>query len=284
MQACGDQQSALRELMMKYPELVDCKSQPQPEYSGAASEAGSPARGGYWCAYMTDVSEAVRLFYSGEDEITRFKEGSEQYPVTMQFVCRLNGTILMCSRRMIGAVQANSARCAWKNVGIYCPAAAGPATFVAVSIGNFQVYGFTLNVASGFSAGSRGRQHTVQSIKEIGLPPGYSYRFTGQVKVLEGNYVESSSRHAVGFHFYVHGIGRAVREFLRIRSSSCSPCRSAYLFALLSLWITGRALSLWSALGMFLLLGIVKKKKKWNLAGGLHETGFAGRTRGCLCG
>jgi len=28
---------------------------------------------------MTDVSDAVRLFYSGEDEITRFKEGSEQY-------------------------------------------------------------------------------------------------------------------------------------------------------------------------------------------------------------
>src|SRR5437660_314065 len=35
---------------------------------------------------MTDIGDAVRLFYSGEDEITRFKEGSEQYPVTMQLL------------------------------------------------------------------------------------------------------------------------------------------------------------------------------------------------------
>jgi len=48
-------------------------------------------------------------------------------------------------------------------------------------------------------------------------------------------------------------------------------------FALFSLWITGRALSLWSALGMFLLLAIVKKK--WIL-----QVDYTNRLRAEGCG
>ena len=40
------------------------------------------------------------------------------------------------------------------------------------------------NVASGYPL-DLGAAHTIQSINEVGLPPGYSYRFSGQVKVLE---------------------------------------------------------------------------------------------------
>ena len=35
---------------------------------------------------MADVASAVRLMYSGEDEISTFKENSEQYSVTMQLL------------------------------------------------------------------------------------------------------------------------------------------------------------------------------------------------------
>ena len=35
---------------------------------------------------VSDVASAVRLLMSGEDEISTFKEGSEQYPVTMRLM------------------------------------------------------------------------------------------------------------------------------------------------------------------------------------------------------
>src|SRR5258707_11919881 len=71
--------------MTKYPELVDVNPSLNlntPELQVKLDRQRAADIG----VRMTDVSDAVRLFYSGEDEITRFKEGSEQYPVTMQLL------------------------------------------------------------------------------------------------------------------------------------------------------------------------------------------------------
>ena len=35
---------------------------------------------------VADIAGAVRLLMSGEDQISTFKEGSEQYPVTMRLL------------------------------------------------------------------------------------------------------------------------------------------------------------------------------------------------------
>ena len=128
---------------------------------------------------MADVSDAVRLFYSGEDEITRFKEGSEQYPVTMQLLPEQRDNPDVLARMMVPSTKLGQVRL--ENVASITRGV-GPATLWRYNR-EFQVSVFA-NVASGYPL-DLAAAHTMQAIREVGLPPGYSYRFSGQVKVLE---------------------------------------------------------------------------------------------------
>jgi multidrug efflux pump subunit AcrB len=131
----------------------------------------------------------------------------------------------------------------------------GPATLwrynreFQVSVYANVVSGYPLDLAAG---------HTISSIKEIGLPAGYSYLFSGQVKVLEEttwNLVLAMLLASV----FMYMVLAAQFESFSYPFIIMLTLPLSVPFALFSLWITGRALSLWSALGMFLLLGIVKK-------------------------
>jgi HAE1 family hydrophobic/amphiphilic exporter-1 len=96
------------------------------------------------------------------------------------------------------------------------------------------------------------------SIKEVGLPAGYSYLFSGQVKVLEEttwNLLLAMSLASI----FMYMVLAAQFESFSYPFIIMLTLPLSIPFALFSLWISGRALSLWSALGMFLLLGIVKK-------------------------
>ena len=201
---------------------------------------------------MTDVSDAVRLFYSGEDEITRFKEGSEQYPVTMQLLPEQRDNPDVLASMMVPSTKLGQVRL--ENVATIVRGA-GPATLWRYNR-EFQVSVFA-NVAPGYPL-DIAAAHTVQSIKEIGLPPGYTYRFSGQVKVLE----ETTWNLLLAMllaSIFMYMVLAAQFESFSYPFIIMLTLPLSIPFALFSLWITGRALSLWSALGMFLLLGIVKK-------------------------
>src|SRR5216684_2547397 len=237
--------------MMKYPDLVDVNPSLNlntPELQVKVDRQRAADIG----VRMTDISDAVRLFYSGEDEITRFKEGSEQYPVTMQLlqVQRDNPDVL--ARMMVPSSKLGQVRL--ENVASIVRGA-GPATLWRYNR-EFQVLVFA-NVAAGYPL-DLAAAHTEQSIKDVSLPAGYSYRFTGQVKVLE----ETTWNLLLAMllaSIFMYMVLAAQFENFAYPFIIMLTLPLSVPFALLSLWITGRALSLWSALGMFLLLGIVKK-------------------------
>jgi hydrophobe/amphiphile efflux-1 (HAE1) family protein len=251
--------------MMKYPDLVDVNPSLNlntPELQVKVDRQRAADIG----VRMTDVSDAVRLFYSGEDEITRFKEGSEQYPVTMQLLPEQRDNPDVLARMMVPSAKLGQVRL--ENVASIA-LGAGPATLWRYNR-EFQVSVYA-NVASGYPL-DLAAAHTVQSIKEVGLPPGYSYLFSGQVKVLEEttwNLVLAMLLASI----FMYMVLAAQFESFSYPFIIMLTLPLSVPFALFSLWITGRALSLWSALGMFLLLGIVKKN-------GILQVDYTNRLRG----
>ena len=237
--------------MMNYPELVDVNPSLNlntPELQVKVDRQRAADIG----VRMTDVSDAVRLFYCGEDEITRFKEGSEQYPVTMQLLPEQRDNPDVLARMMVPSTKLGQVRL--ENVATI-GRGAGPASLQRYNR-EFQVSVYA-NVASGYPL-DLAAAHTVQSIKEVGLPAGYSYLFSGQVKVLE----ETTWNLLLAMllaSIFMYMVLAAQFESFTYPFIIMLTLPLSVPFALFSLWITGRALSLWSALGMFLLLGIVKK-------------------------
>jgi len=201
---------------------------------------------------MNDIASTVRLMYSGQDEISTYKEGSEQYPVTMQLLPhqRDNPDVLarlMVPSSKVGQVRLESLATIQRG--------AGPATIqrynreFQVSVGGNLAAGYQLDGAAA---------HTVRSIREVSLPPGYNYVFSGQVRILEQT-TQNMLLAVLLASIFMYMVLASQFESFSHPFIIMLTLPLSIPFALLSLWATGRSLNLWSALGVFLLLGIVKK-------------------------
>ncbi|MCX6637687.1 MAG: efflux RND transporter permease subunit, partial [Acidobacteria bacterium] len=201
---------------------------------------------------VSDISGAVRLLMSGEDEISTFKEGSEQYPVTMRLASVQRDDPLVLSRLLVpssrlGLIRLDSIARLERGLG--------PSRIDRYnrqfSIG---IYG---NVAPGHSLGEAATE-TQQIIERVGLPPGYQMKFSGQVKILE----ETTANMLLAFglaSIFMYMVLAAQFESLVHPFIILLTLPLSIPFALISLIATGRSLNLFSALGVLLLLGIVKK-------------------------
>jgi hydrophobic/amphiphilic exporter-1 (mainly G- bacteria), HAE1 family len=201
---------------------------------------------------VSDVASAVRLLMSGEDQISTFKEGSEQYPVTMRLLPGQRDDPSVLSRLLVPSAKQGLIRLdsiAKLERGL------GPSRIDRFnrefSVG---IYG---NVAPGHSLGEAAAA-TQRVISSVGLPPGYHMAFSGQVKILE----ETTTNMIVAFglaSIFMYMVLAAQFESLAHPFVILLTLPLSIPFALLSLIATGRTLNLFSALGVLLLLGIVKK-------------------------
>jgi hydrophobic/amphiphilic exporter-1 (mainly G- bacteria), HAE1 family len=200
----------------------------------------------------SDVAGAVRLLMSGEDEISTFKENSEQYPVTVRLKPEQRDDPEALRRLLIPSARQNLIRLdsiAKLERGL------GPSrvdrTNRQFSIG---IYG---NVSPGYSL-TDGAAALQKVVADAGLPPGYKMLFSGQVKILEET--TANMLMAIGLaSVFMYMVLAMQFESLIHPFIILTTLPLSIPFALLSLIATGRSLNLFSALGVLLLLGIVKK-------------------------
>ncbi len=201
---------------------------------------------------MGDIASTVRLMFSGQDEISSFKEGSEQYPVTMQLAQAQRDNPDMLARLMVPSSKAGQVRL--ESLATI-RRGAGP-SFLQRYNRQFQI-SVGANLAAGTPLGNAAA-YTRKAINEMNLPPGYNYVTSGQVRILEQT--TTNLLLAMGLaSIFMYMVLAAQFESFSHPFVIMLTLPLSIPFALLSLWVTGRALSLWSSLGVFLLLGIVKK-------------------------
>jgi HAE1 family hydrophobic/amphiphilic exporter-1 len=199
-----------------------------------------------------DIASAVRLMIAGEDEISTYKEGDEQYPVTMQLLPEQQKDPNVLARLMIPSTKVGQMRL--DNIATI-QRGLSPAKIkrynrqFQVAIMSNLTPQMPLDIAA---------QRVREAISEASLPAGYSSRFSGTVKVLD----ETNKSLIVTFllaSIFMYMVLAAQFESLLHPFAIMLSLPLSIPFALLTLWLTGRTLNLWSSLGVLLLLGIVKK-------------------------
>jgi hydrophobic/amphiphilic exporter-1 (mainly G- bacteria), HAE1 family len=200
---------------------------------------------------MATVGNILRLAVAGDDEISFYKEGPEQYPVKIR--------VLENQRRDI------------EEIGrLTVPSASGPVridniarlerglgpTTLQRSNRQFTVM-LIADVAPGHAL-DEASNDVRKMLAGLNMPNTMSYRLQGQSQILDETTANLIMAISLAMIFVYMVLASQFESFLQpIVIMLVLPI--AVPFALFTLWLTGRTLNLWSALGMLLLLGIVKK-------------------------
>jgi HAE1 family hydrophobic/amphiphilic exporter-1 len=200
---------------------------------------------------MATIGNTLRLAVAGDDEISNFREGAERYPVKIR--------VLENQRRDI------------EQIGrLTVPSPSGPVRIDNIArlergLGPSQLQRsnrqYTVQVNADVAPGhalDEASNDVRKMFAGLNMPPDMSSRLQGQSKILDETTTNLIMAIGLAMIFVYMVLASQFESFVQpIVIMLVLPI--SVPFALFTLWVTGRTLNLWSALGMLLLLGIVKK-------------------------
>jgi hydrophobe/amphiphile efflux-1 (HAE1) family protein len=217
---------------------------------------------------MATIGNTLRLAVAGDDRISFYKEGQEQYPVKIRVLENQRRDAEQIGRLTVpsitGPVRIDNIAKIERGLG--------PS---ALQRSNRQ---FTVMMTSDLAPGhalDEASNDVRKMFAGLNLPPDMTFRLQGQSKILDETTANLIMAIGLAMIFVYMVLASQFESFVQpIVIMLVLPI--AVPFALFTLWATGRTLNLWSALGMLLLLGVVKKNSilQVDYANTLRATGM----------
>ena len=206
------------------------------------------------------IATALRLMVGGDTEVSRFRDPTinEDYYVQLRLSEKDRGDLGTISRLLrLAAGRGDRGRAAWCAWTTWCrsrpgsppPASTAPTGSARCACARCVLPGFG---QADRIAALRG------AVAEMRLPPGYTTAISGRARELERTFTEFLWVFLLSVVF-MYMILAAQFESLIHPLTILLSLPLSVPFALLSLWYTGNTLNLYSALGILVLFGVVKK-------------------------
>jgi HAE1 family hydrophobic/amphiphilic exporter-1 len=200
---------------------------------------------------MSTVGNTLRLAVAGDDEISNFREGAERYPVKVRVLENQRRDINEIGRLTVPSI---SGPVRIDNIA-KIERGLGPSTLQR-SNRQYTVQ-LTADIAQGHAL-DEASADIRKMFGELNMPGTMSFRLQGQSQILDETTTNLILAIGLAMIFVYMVLASQFESFIQpIVIMLVLPI--SVPFALFTLWATHRTLNLWSALGMLLLLGIVKK-------------------------
>jgi HAE1 family hydrophobic/amphiphilic exporter-1 len=201
-----------------------------------------------------DIATALRLMVGGDEEVTRFYDARANDEYDVQLRLREEDRDDPGLVGLLWVPRAGGGIARLDNLVTVTP------TWTASRIDRLDRHRearLRANVAPGYALGDRVEALRAE-VARMDLPPGYDTAISGRARELERTFVELLWAFALSVVF-MYMILAAQFESLVHPFTILLSLPLTVPFALLSLWLTGNTLNLYSALGILVLFGVVKK-------------------------